>query len=79
MIETRKSLLMSKIMLNMCVTRGLDLLMIKIMLNMYETRKLGMLMSTQMNNYIVMSYRDVIVITKFATRKASKAQSIVMY
>ncbi len=33
----------------------------------------------QMNNYIVRSYRDVIVITKFATRKASKAQSIVMY
>ncbi len=33
----------------------------------------------QMNNYIVRSYRDVIVITKFATRRASKAQSIVMY
>ncbi len=37
-----------------------------------------------MNNYIVRSYRDVIVITKFvitklATRRASKAQSIVMY
>ncbi len=35
-------------------------------------------------NYIVMSYKDVIVITKFvitkfATRRASKAQSIVMY
>ncbi len=34
-----------------------------------------------MNNYIIMSYRDVIVIakfaiTKFATRRASKAQSI---
>ncbi len=38
----------------------------------------------QMNNYIVRSYRDVIVITKFvitkcAIRRASKAQSIVMY
>ncbi len=38
----------------------------------------------QMNNYIVRSYRDVIVITKFAVtkyaiRRASKAQSIVMY
>ncbi len=37
-----------------------------------------------MNSYIVRSYRDVIVvtkfaITKFATRRASKAQSIVMY
>ncbi len=29
-----------------------------------------------MNNYIVRSFRDVIVITKFATRRASKAQSI---
>ncbi len=28
-----------------------------------------------MNNYIVRSNRDVIVITKFATRRASKAQS----
>ncbi len=38
----------------------------------------------EMNNYIVRSYRDLIVltkfaITKFAIRKASKAQSIVMY
>ncbi len=38
----------------------------------------------QMNNYIVRSYRDVIVITtfaitKFATRRASKAQSILMH
>ncbi len=37
-----------------------------------------------MNNYIVRSYRDVIVITKFAItkyaiRRASKGQSIVMY
>ncbi len=37
-----------------------------------------------MNNYIVWSHRDVIVITKFAIikyviRRASKAQSIVMY
>ncbi len=32
-----------------------------------------------MNNYIVRSYRDVIVITKFATRRASKAQNIIMY
>ncbi len=37
-----------------------------------------------MNNYIVRSYRDVIVITKFAItkfaiRRASKAQNIVMY
>ncbi len=32
-----------------------------------------------MNNYIVRSYRDVIVIviTKFATRRASKAQSCI--
>ncbi len=38
----------------------------------------------RMNNYIVRPYRDVIVITKFAitkfsTRRGSKAQSIVMY
>ncbi len=38
----------------------------------------------RMNNYIVRSYRDLIVITKFAItkyaiRRASKAQSIVMY
>ncbi len=38
----------------------------------------------KMNNYIVRSYRYVIVITKFAItkfaiRRASKAQSIVMY
>ncbi len=26
-----------------------------------------------MNNYVVRSYRDVIVITKFATRRASKS------
>ncbi len=37
-----------------------------------------------MNNYIVRSYRDVIVITKFAItkyaiRSASNVQSIVMY
>ncbi len=32
-----------------------------------------------MNNYIVRSYRDVIVVTKIATRRTSKAQSIVMY
>ncbi len=37
-----------------------------------------------MNNYIVRSYRDVIgitkfAVTKFAIRRASKAQSIVMY
>ncbi len=37
-----------------------------------------------MNNYIVRSYRNVIVITKFAItkfaiRRASKEQSIVMY
>ncbi len=32
-----------------------------------------------MNNYVVRSYKDVIVITKFATMRASKAQSIVMY
>ncbi len=31
------------------------------------------------NNYIVRSYRDVIVITKFATRRAIKAQNTVMY
>ncbi len=39
---------------------------------------------SQMNIYIVRSYRDVIVITKFAItkyaiRRASKAQRIVMY
>ncbi len=38
----------------------------------------------QVNNYIVSSYRDVIVITEFAVtkyaiRRASKAQNIVMY
>ncbi len=33
----------------------------------------------QMNNYIVRSYGDVIVVTKSATRRSSKAQSIVMY
>ncbi len=32
-----------------------------------------------MNNYILRSYRDVIVVTTIATRKFSKAQSIVMY
>ncbi len=32
-----------------------------------------------MNNYIVRSYRDVIVVTKIATRRTSKARSIVMY
>ncbi len=37
-----------------------------------------------MNNYIVRSYRDVIVITKFAItkyaiRRASKVKSIVLY
>ncbi len=32
-----------------------------------------------MNNYIVRSYRDVIVVTKIATRSSSKAHSIVMY
>ncbi len=37
----------------------------------------------EMNNYIVRSYRDIIVITKFAItkyaiRRASKAQSIVI-
>ncbi len=32
-----------------------------------------------MNNYTVRSYKDVIVITKIATRRASKAQNIVMY
>ncbi len=31
-----------------------------------------------MNNYIVRSYRDVTVITKFATERDSKAQSIVI-
>ncbi len=34
---------------------------------------------SQMNNYRVMSYRDVIVVTKIATRRSSKAQSIAMY
>ncbi len=29
-----------------------------------------------MNNYIVRSYRDVIVITKLATRRDSKAESL---
>ncbi len=32
-----------------------------------------------MNNYIVRSYRDIIVATKIATRRTNKAQSIVMY
>ncbi len=30
-------------------------------------------------NYIIRSYRDVIVVTKIATRRTSKAPSIVMY
>ncbi len=34
---------------------------------------------SQMNNYIVRLYRDVIVVTKIATRRSSKAQSIDMY
>ncbi len=36
-------------------------------------------LQSEVKNYIVRSYRDVIVITKFATRRASKAQSIVIY
>ncbi len=49
---------------------------------MLSTR--GLVVYYQVNNYIVRSYRDVIVITKFvitnfAIRRASKAQSIVMY
>ncbi len=32
----------------------------------------------RMSNYIVMSYRDVNVVTKIATRRTSKAKSIVM-
>ncbi len=32
-----------------------------------------------MNNYIVRSYGDVIVVTKIATRRTNKAQSIGMY
>ncbi len=32
-----------------------------------------------MNNYIVRSYGDVIVITKFETRRAIKALSIAMH
>ncbi len=36
-------------------------------------------MYSHMNNYIVRSYRVVIVVTKIATRRTSKAQSIVMY
>ncbi len=32
-----------------------------------------------MNNYIVRSYRDVIVVTKIATRRTSKELSIVLY
>ncbi len=44
----------------------------------------GTIVIMLLNNYIVRSYRDVIVITKFAItkfaiRRASKAQSIVMY
>ncbi len=31
-----------------------------------------------MNSYIVRSYRDVIVVAKIATRRTSKAQSIVL-
>ncbi len=33
----------------------------------------------KINNYIVRSYRDVIIMTKIATRRSSKAQSMVMY
>ncbi len=32
-----------------------------------------------MNNYIVRSYKDVIIVTKIAIRRTSKAQSIVTY
>ncbi len=32
-----------------------------------------------MSNYIVRSYRDVIVVIKIATSRSSKAQIIVMY
>ncbi len=32
-----------------------------------------------MNNYIERTYRDVIVVTNIATRRTSKAQSIIMY
>ncbi len=31
------------------------------------------------HNYIVMPYRDVIVVTNTATRRTNKAKSIVMY
>ncbi len=50
-----------------------------------STTKISNMFSSRiMNNYIVRSYRDVIVITKFAItkyaiRRASKGQSIVMY
>ncbi len=30
-----------------------------------------------MNNYIVRSYRDVIVVTKIATRRSSKAKTTI--
>ncbi len=50
----------------------------------YTYSKTYWLKISHMNNYIVRSYRDVIVITKFAItkypiRRASKAQCIVMY
>ncbi len=35
--------------------------------------------SYQVNNYIVKSYRDVIVVTNTATRRTNNAYSIVMY
>ncbi len=35
------------------------------------------ILSSRMNNYIVRSYRDVIVITKSATRRVSKTKNIV--
>ncbi len=45
----------------------------------YYSPGLITIINYEMNNYIVRSYRDVIVVTKIAKRISSKAQSIVMY
>ncbi len=52
----------------MLIERGLPAGVLRTLLDSYK-----------MNNYIVRSYRYVIVVNKIATRRSSKAQSIVMY
>ncbi len=47
--------------------------------SLYEELLSRIHMTTQINNYIVRSYRDVIVLTNTVTRRTSKAHSIVMH